>query len=702
MAVVCTTIYSGINVAVALTHFGVFDTYTKEEETAVMRIVSVLFLPIVLILYIGNLFVFPRRKDPKFLWWLRFHFFSFCVVSEFAMFVDALKMDKGGVWSYLKFPARATCEALSFHLCLKVRSHLRRFRAYDLNTFLINTILYGGLQTAASVVFVTFRVTKCVFEVSTLEAEYEFEDELRACGGASSATSWIGIYLLVWWVYSIIRSSVITEFSDRINVTIKHVAQLNMGWRRRIQGCLMILCGVCASFLFSFTEKIEARPDKPNGGGENKREIIEILGNIGMASAFISLASEWHTVTKAARKERKQQEESQNSHQVYDSQVFTIALPPAEIFVSGCSWIYIAVIYVFTSAVSLMYVAFAVFSWRCEDETRVLDGHNWVACKDIVDEEGMRFSLVVGNVVMPISFLLFVVSVLMRPKETNPKYMKFLYFHFFTFAFVVEFSTAFGFVTKMVRGQGERHIHIGETTSLTAESEWMYYFITSILRLLIETIVFQQLLKVRERLAKLSSEELSTYLTRTVLSRSSEVMLPIMFLLFECLSCLTQHPIIKRDCENGELNSKKEDWEVCASSTNAASMLSIYLVLFNLQTLISKSAPRYIQDVKAFTFESIATLSLRKRHRAQIALFAVTAFCSLYLFGVLGVETKKEHYVMYFGYVGVASCVTAIFMDSTALTRYYNKKIKEKEREEKERRERAEAGEDGASEKRLR
>jgi hypothetical protein len=231
--------------------------------------------------------------------------------------------------------------------------------------------------------------------------------------------------------------------------------------------------------------------------------------------------------------------------------------------------------------------------------------------------------------------------------------------------------------------------------------EWEYYFITSILRLLIETIIFQQLLKVRERLAKLSREELSTYLTSTVLSRSSEVMLPIMFLLFECLSCLTQHPIIKRHYKNPELDSEREDWEVCASSTNAASMLSIYLVLFNLQTLISKSAPRYMQDVKAFTFESIATLSLRKRHRAQIALYAVTAFCSLYLFGVLGVETKKEHFVMCFGYVGVASCVTAIFMDSTALTRYYNKKMKEKEREEKERRERAEAGGDEASEKRL-
>ncbi|GMH77653.1 hypothetical protein TL16_g07484 [Triparma laevis f. inornata] len=674
LAVACTTVNSSLSVAVALTNYSVVES--KDHE--LMRTISNLILPIILIFYIGNLFVYPRRKDPKFLWWMRFHFFTFCWVGEGAMFIDSLKNKDSetlSVWSvYLKYPLRVVGETLGFHLALKIRSQLHRFSSYDLNTFLINTILYGGLQTAASVVFVTFRVTKCVLEVSNSDTNNDISAEIERCKGAASATSWIGVFLLMWWAHSIIRASVISEFSDRVNITIKHLATLKIGWRRRVQGCLMILCGVCATFLFSLTDKLPTSSE-----GEKRKMLVETLGYIGVGSAFVSLFSEWSTVKKAVRKERMQKGESQKHQDIYDSQVFTRHLPVVQTFVSECSWIYIIVIYVITSAVAMMYVAYAVFSWRCEDEEK---DNGVMACKDDVDEAGMRFVIGIGNVVMPICFLLFVMSILMKPKETNPKYMTFLYFHFFTFAVVVELSTSFGYVVKMVRGQPIRKTSL--TLGDSQDTQSFYYLSISFVRLVIEGVVFKQLLKVRERLGKLTKEEVSEYLCQTVLVRSSEIMLPIMFLLFECLSCLSQHPIVPTKVAPDDEEEEKFDWEVCSSSTNAAVLLSVYLVLFNLQTLISKSAPRHIQDVKAFTFESIATLDLRKRHRAQIGLFSLTAFCALYLFGILGIETTKEQYVLPFGYVGLFSCVLAILMDSTALTRFYNKKVRERELREEE------------------
>ena len=56
-----------------------------------------------------------------------------------------------------------------FHFGLQLRAAIGRLPDEDLERFLIDVVLKGGLETLFSILFLLFRTTKCAFEEGTKE-----------------------------------------------------------------------------------------------------------------------------------------------------------------------------------------------------------------------------------------------------------------------------------------------------------------------------------------------------------------------------------------------------------------------------------------------------------------------------------------------------------------------------------------------------
>ena len=52
-----------------------------------------------------------------------------------------------------------------FHFGLQLRAAIGRLPDEDLERFLIDVVLKGGLETLFSILFLLFRTTKCAFEI---------------------------------------------------------------------------------------------------------------------------------------------------------------------------------------------------------------------------------------------------------------------------------------------------------------------------------------------------------------------------------------------------------------------------------------------------------------------------------------------------------------------------------------------------------
>ena len=136
------------------------------------------YLPFVILIYIGAVFCRPRRKSPMDMWKLRVHFMSFAYISEASLFVWNFRAGQGVVTLFHVMIAPAL--SLVFHFSLKLRSSVGRLPDKELNAFLVDTLFYGGFQTLASILFLAFRSTKCIFEQESLGGEKRGgSDDLR-------------------------------------------------------------------------------------------------------------------------------------------------------------------------------------------------------------------------------------------------------------------------------------------------------------------------------------------------------------------------------------------------------------------------------------------------------------------------------------------------------------------------------------------
>ena len=78
-----------------------------------------------------------------------------------------------------------------------------------------------------------------------------FENNVGKCKATVIAGTYISIYLIVFFAIRLIHSSVREEWQHVVSLSIERVATLKVGFRRSIQGALMLASICCGAFLFA-------------------------------------------------------------------------------------------------------------------------------------------------------------------------------------------------------------------------------------------------------------------------------------------------------------------------------------------------------------------------------------------------------------------------------------------------------------------
>ncbi|GMH86571.1 hypothetical protein TL16_g10591 [Triparma laevis f. inornata] len=268
LGVLATAYFSVVNIAAAVT-----------MEFFYMSL-STFSLPIVGLLYTGSVFYQPRRRSPKDMWKLRLHFISFAVVNEISF--AAYQFRHGNFGEVILHFARLAAETLLFHFGFKLRAAIGRLPDKELETFLVGTLFKGGLQTLFSILFLTFRITKCMFE----------EGIMSECSSTSSCSTMISVYLLLWWFTRIVQGSVRSEWRKDLNLSTEKIARMRgISLRRGLAGFLTLVTGVCGIFLFSMMSD-----------DEMDRTTISVVSLTGLVASLGVAVSEVYSSLKAQRR----------------------------------------------------------------------------------------------------------------------------------------------------------------------------------------------------------------------------------------------------------------------------------------------------------------------------------------------------------------------------------------------------------------
>ena len=128
------------------------------------------------------------------------------------------------------------------------------------------------------------------------------------------------------------------------------------------------------------------------------------------------------------------------------------------------------------------------------------------------------------------------------------------------------------------------------------------------------------LLKLRNKAAKLQQTELSKFLCYTVLLSGAKSMGPMLFLIFEVLSCLADINI------TWDTRSSSR----CNNSAFATLFLSVFLVILTVVSIGTKTIRG--ERGEALTYDKIAQMKLKWRQIFQAVLAAFSTLIAMYLF----------------------------------------------------------------------
>jgi len=372
--VLATTCESAICIAVAV---------TTSESYEMLAVASG---PIVGVMYLVSILCQPRRRSPKDMWKLRLYFVSYAFIglgAFTAYFVRKGRIEKAFVSTFSLSGATVV-----FYFGLRLRAAVGRLPDEDLQTFLVNTLFKGGLQTLFSILFLTFRTTKCMFEKGSVAESYN--------------TSWcsmmISVYLIFWWMTKLVQGSVRSEWRKDLNLSMEKIARMrDISLRRGVEGILTLVTGVCGIFLFSMMS-----------ADEMDWTTFSVVGLTGLVASFGVAISEIYSSLKA---------QSRRSGLSESGQIVERATELEEP-VEECSWVFVGVGFLITSMYTVLCVCYGV----------TLEEKYWL----------------LGYVILANAGLSFVMTMFYKPKRTDTGYKLFLYFHFFSFAIVGETGNAVG------------------------------------------------------------------------------------------------------------------------------------------------------------------------------------------------------------------------------------------------------------------
>ncbi|GMH76044.1 hypothetical protein TL16_g06953 [Triparma laevis f. inornata] len=522
------------------------------------------------------------------LWKFFVVFFSFCVFSEIAWGVRESR--RGQALEVASHLLRIAAQLFLFSAALKLRATVGKLNDEDTETFLVDVIFKGGIQTLFSVLFLTFRTTKCIFEKGGLEQ----------CKTTAACTTFISLYLMMWWGVKAVQGSIEKKWRHNFILSIEKIATMEgISFRRKLQGFMTLLSCICGIFLFSMVTAEDISMDQFSTA-------VTIVGFTGVFTSFVSFANEIYSRLKLISIQKGRR----GSVKIVEEGKI-----PVKVTVTECASIFIQASVVFTT----LYVGFLV----CYAVT--LEKKYWL----------------IAYLVLPFTTISYILGFFMKPQRVDNKYRYFLKAHFLSFVLLSETAAALG------------DFRLGKTLSGCF----------AIGRCIMYGLFFRIGLRLRKAASQLPPEQLSRFLTKTVLLNGTACLGPIVFFSFETISCF----IGQGSIDNGN----------CTNTSRAVLYLSSYLLIMTAMSIGSNSIALSAQRYSSWTYEEVATLKVRWWQKVQGGLLLSTALCSLYLLTALGVEGDENSLISLLGIVGGTTISAVVLMNILIWTQTHRRYLSE-------------------------
>mmetsp|Transcript_20075 Transcript_20075/g.37434 ORF Transcript_20075/g.37434 Transcript_20075/m.37434 type:complete len:320 (-) Transcript_20075:70-1029(-) len=263
--------------------------------------------------------------------------------------------------------------------------------------------------------------------------------------------------------------------------------------------------------------------------------------------------------------------------------------------VKEVSWLFVGICFSTSISFTILWLLYGV----------TLEGKYWI----------------LGDTALPLASTSFFIAFAMKPGRTDALYMRFIWFHFISFAILGEIFAAIGHFRLRFIGVG----------------------VFALARIPLWCLLFRQTLKLRASAAKLKVKELNEFLCQTVLVKGTSAMGPMVFFTFEAVTCFLQQGTLENEGK-------------CKNTTNAAVFLSVYLTCVTALSIFLKAVPKKVQKETSWEYANIASLNLGGWQKVQAGFMTVTGFCSLYLLTALGTTGDENKWV---GIAGAAGLVAA-------------------------------------------
>ena len=273
--------------------------------------------------------------------------------------------------------ARAALELFFFRVALKIRRGIGQLPQAELHEFLVHTLFKGGMGTIASILFVTFRATKCVFE-----------HNLEKCEDTALSSNFICLFIILKWWMALVRSSIPLVMRRRVVLQMDRLVTMDVSKRQKTQLACLVVCGCCGIWLF-------AMMDNP----KKNTDTVMIVGTVGCGAVATAVVLE-------ARRVREVQSELQST---------TVAVAEAAVqeqrLVSEASWLWI-----------VMSGAMVVVTFALNVVYSIELGRWWIY----------------GQILAPIGGTSLALAIFLKPRNETAFYKRFLYLHFAIFVFFRE------------------------------------------------------------------------------------------------------------------------------------------------------------------------------------------------------------------------------------------------------------------------
>ena len=344
--------------------------------------------------------------------------------------------------------------------------------------------------------------------------------------------------------------------------------------RRKIQGLLTVIYVLCGIFLFSMMSS-----------GELDKNTITRVGFLGVLSSVGAVISECYTSTRAQETKIESDGTSENDDDDDEE----------EMLVKEVSWLFVGICFSTSISFTILWLLYGV----------TLESKYWL----------------LGDTALPLASTSFFIAFAMKPGRTDALYMRFIWFHFISFAILGEIFAAIGHFRLRFIGVG----------------------VFALARIPLWCSLFRQLLKLRASAAKLKVKELNEFLCQTVLVKGTSAMGPMVFFTFEAVACFLKQGTLENEGK-------------CKNTTNAAVFLSVYLTCFTALSIFLKAVPKKVQNKTSWEYANIASLNLGGWQRVQTGFMTVTGFCSLYLLTALGTTGDENNWVGIAGTYSDVAC----------------------------------------------